>query len=55
MVGLLFCGVSGFADVTTFFVSYELTDTAEESERVVELLFGKKVARVGLKASQLWK
>ena len=27
----------------------ELTDTAEESERVVELLFGKKVARVGVK------
>ena len=27
----------------------ELTDTAEESERAVELLFGKKVARVGVK------
>ena len=27
----------------------ELTDTAEESEPVVELLFGKKVAWVGVK------
>ena len=27
----------------------ELTDTAEESERAVELLFGKRVARVGVK------
>ena len=43
----------------------ELPDTAEESEPVVELLFGEKVARVGVKgipiveidveAVQIWK
>ena len=31
----------------------KLTDTAKESEPVVELLFGKKVARVGVKGIPL--